>query len=350
MTRILFFTIILFFTACSNTKFLKVKPVKTKTNISKIAFGSCSKEDKAQPILESVLTKNPELFIYLGDNIYGDTRDMNILKAKYDRLNAKEEFQNLRNKCMVLAIWDDHDYGENDAGRHYPMKAESKEIFLDFWKEPKNSIRRKHEGIYHSLTFGKNEQLVQIILLDTRTFRDNLVLTEDNPEWKNDYKPNTNPDSTFLGEQQWKWIEEQLKTPAKVRIIASSNQFSHEYNGYESWTNVPHEQQKMLELIKKTKANGVVFISGDVHWGELSKMKNEGAYPIYDITSSGITEVWESVEPNKNRLGDVVRENNFGMINIDWTLPDPLLTFHIYDINGSSRVEYQIKLSGLTFQ
>ena len=137
MTRILYFSFLLFFSACSNTKNLKIKPVKTNNNISIIAFGSCSKEDKDQPILETILTKEPELFIYLGDNIYGDTRDMDILKKKYDLLGAKDEFQNLRSNCMVLATWDDHDYGENDAGRHYPYKAESKEIFLDFWQEPK---------------------------------------------------------------------------------------------------------------------------------------------------------------------------------------------------------------------
>ncbi len=350
MTRILFLTIALILSACSNTKTLKVKPVKTKTNLSKIAFGSCSKQDKEQPILSTVLIKEPDLFIYLGDNIYADTRDLEVFRAKYEMLAAKREFQELRSNCMILATWDDHDFGDNDAGRHYPMKAESKELFLDFWKEPKNSDRRKHKGIYHSLLFGDEEKRVQVILLDTRTFRDDLSLSGADKQWKNDYKPNTNPDSTFLGNEQWQWLEQQFQVPAKIRIIASSNQFSHEYNGYESWTNVPHEQQKMLDLIKKTKANGVVFISGDVHWGELSKMNNEGGYPIFDITSSGITEDWESVEPNKNRLGDVVRDNNFGMIIIDWTMPDPQLTFQLFDINATPRVEYKIKLSALTFQ
>ncbi len=349
MNRFLIFFCLLIATACSSPKSSKVKSIKTKTTVSKIAFGSCSHEDKPQPILNTVLTKQPELFIYLGDNIYGDSRDMEVLKAKYAKLEAKKEFQNLRTDCMVLATWDDHDYGENDAGRHYPFKTESKEIFLGFWEEPKKSDRRNHEGIYHSLLFGKENQRVQIILLDTRTFRDNLMLSGEDKKWKHDYKPNTNPDSTFLGEQQWQWLENQFKIPAKVRIIASSNQFSHEYNGYESWTNVPHEQQKMLKLIKKTKANGVVFISGDVHWGELSKMENEGAYPIYDITSSGITEDWDSEEPNKNRIGSIVRENNFGMISIDWKQADPELTFHIFDITGIARVAYKVKLSALTF-
>lgn len=285
--------------------------------ITKIAFGSCANQDKPHPILKKLESKNPDLFIYLGDNIYGDTEDMDVLRAKYAQLGAKPEFQNLWNFATVLATWDDHDYGANDAGRHYAKKEESKEIFLDFWKEPADSERRKHPGIYHSLTFGPEDKLVQVILLDTRTFRDDLRTVQDTVLYKNDYEPNTNPDSTMLGEAQWKWLEEQFNQTAAVRIIASSNQFSHEYNGWESWTNVPHEQQRMLDLIKKTKANGIVFISGDVHWGELSKLENDGMYPIYDVTSSGITEDWDSVEPNKNRVGEVVRNNNLGMIRIN---------------------------------
>lgn len=350
MNRIALFFVLLFVVACSSNKIQHVKPIKSKTNLSQIAFGSCADQDTMQPILETVLTKQPELFIYLGDNIYADTRDMAVLKEKYEKLGEKKEFQNLRNNCMVLATWDDHDYGENDAGRHYPFKAESKEIFLDFWKEPKKSERRKHEGIYHSVFFGDKEHRVQVILLDTRTFRDDLVLVGADKQWKNDYKPNTNPDSTFLGEEQWQWLEKEFQQPAKIRIIASSNQFAHEYNGYESWTNVPHEQKKLLDLIKKTKANGVVVISGDVHWGELSKMENNGAYSIYDITSSGLTEEWGSVEPNKNRIGEVVRDNNFGMISINWTKPDPELTFSIFDVNGEAKVTHGIRLSELTFR
>jgi len=233
--------------------------------ITKIAFGSCSHEDKNQPLLSLAAKESPDLFIYLGDNIYGDTRDMGKLLGKYQKLANKPEFQELIDSTTILATWDDHDYGENDAGRHYPMKMESKEIFMMFWKEPAESERRTHEGIYHSLLYGPEDKRVQIILLDTRTFRDDLTKLKDKKNYKNDYEPCQTPDSTMLGAEQWVWLEEQFNKPAKVRIIVSSNQFAHEYNGWESWTNLPHEQKKMLDLIKSTKANGVVFISGDVH-------------------------------------------------------------------------------------
>ena len=317
--------------------------------IQKIAFGSCSHQDKPQPIMNHVIAHDPDLFIYLGDNIYGDTRKMGILKKKYKKLANKSTFKKLAENTEVLAIWDDHDYGENDAGRHYPFKAASREIFLDFWKEPDTSLRREHKGIYHSLIYGPQRKQVQIILLDTRTFRDDLVLTNNDPEFKNDYKPNLSPDSTLLGKDQWDWLEKTLLIPAEIRIIASSIQFSHDYNGYESWTNVPHERTRMVNLIEKTGANGVIFISGDVHWGEISKLNLDNQYPIYDITSSGLTQTWDSPESNTNRIGEVVMENNFGLIEIHWGNDPKSVTMQIFDINNVRRLEHKIEISNLKY-
>ena len=99
---------------------------------TKLAFGSGGSQDKPMPILYKVVEEKPDIFIYLGDNIYGDTKDMKVLQAKYDKLGNKPEFKALKNNVpQILATWDDHDYGKNDAGKEYPKKHESKEIFLN---------------------------------------------------------------------------------------------------------------------------------------------------------------------------------------------------------------------------
>ena len=335
---------VLFFSSC--TLFKDNQSAADSGHEFKIAFGSCGHQNKPQPILKKIVAEKPHLFIYLGDNIYGDTRDMDTLQMKYELLGKKPEFKELKSNVPLLATWDDHDYGENDTGKYYPFKEESKEIFLNFWDEPKSSARYAHEGIYHSLIYKIDEKLIQIILLDTRTFRSDLTFNDKKSGYKNDYMPTTTSDSTFLGASQWKWLDKTLSKKADLRIIATSTQFSHEYNGWESWTNVPEERNKMLELIKKNKANSVVFISGDVHWGEISKLNHEGLYPIYDVTSSGLTQKWPNTEPNKNRLGRVVRNNNFGMIVFSWE-KEPTLIFLIKNIKGRSMVKYKIPLNDL---
>lgn len=316
----------------------------------RIAFGSCADQNKPQPILRMILERDPDLFIYLGDNIYGDTEDMEVLRSKYALLGAKEEFQELRARVPVLAIWDDHDYGANDAGKEYPFKEASKQIFLDFWGEPEDSERRKHPGIYHSHLFTDGKRALQVILLDTRSFRDPLASNRGIPSWKNDYHPDPNPSKTLLGEAQWRWLEAELRKPADLRIVASSIQFGHEYNGWESWTNLPGELMRMLDLIKSCRAEGVIFISGDVHWGELSILEVDGLYPLHDLTSSGLTEDWDSVEPNRNRHGQVVRENNAGFLEIDWSEADPALSLQVLDVQGEARIRKDLRRSELRFK
>lgn len=322
----------------------KSNPSRT---LNKIAFGSCSHQDKPQPILRRVISSNPDLFVYLGDNLYGDTGDMGVLRQKYQKLGNKEEFKALQKATDVVATWDDHDYGENDAGRYYPYKKESKNIFLNFWGEPSDSRRRTEPGIYTSYRFGSGEKVVQVILLDCRTFRDNLlkVYKGDLTPLKSGYRPNQNPAVTLLGKAQWAWLEERLEQPATIRIIASSIQLGHQYDGGESWTNLPHERQKMVNLIKHTGAEGVFFISGDAHWGELNKLETEGLYPLYDVTASGLTESANKPKPSKNRIGEPVMENHFGMVEIDWA--QEVLFFKLIDISGRLRVKHQVAFSDL---
>jgi alkaline phosphatase D len=318
--------------------------------VSRIALGSCMKQDRPVPVLATVRDWEPELFIWLGDNIYGDTDDMAVLEAKYRQLAAKPLFAALRAQVPMVATWDDHDYGLNDGGSDYAKKEESKQVFLRFWDEPAGTERRQRPGIYTSYRFADPalKKSLQVILLDTRTFRTPLTRNVI-PSYKNDYRPDSNPASTFLGEDQWAWLKARLEEPADLRLIGTSIQFGHEYNGWESWTNFPTEVEKMVGLIKETRANGVVFLSGDVHWGELSVLKAPGCYPLHDLTASGINEEWDILEPNHNRVGQACMDHHFGFIEVNWKAADPSVALHIKDGTGRARVKHSVSLSTLKF-
>ncbi|MEE9373283.1 MAG: alkaline phosphatase D family protein [Saprospiraceae bacterium] len=328
---------------------------KPDTITTKIAFGSCGHEDHPLSIFDVVVDHDPDLFIFLGDNIYGDTDDMSILQSKYNQLTSKSTYKNLKHNVPIIATWDDHDFGQNDAGRHYPYKSESKEIFLNVFDEPSDSDRRNREGIYTSSYYRHGSRTLQIILLDTRTFRDDILMydgafDEDKRYFYNlEYMPHITTDSTFLGQDQWEWLEKELSEPADIRIIGSSTQFGIEFNGYEAWANFPHEQKRFLELIKRKRASGVIFISGDVHYAEISKFHEEELYPIYDITSSGLSSKWHFATPNKNRIEGPIMHNHFGLITIEWNDENPKLTFEIFDVNDNQRIEYNINLSDIQF-
>ncbi len=325
-------------------------------SISRIAFGSCGHEDEAQPILSLAAQKDPDLFLFLGDNMYGDTYQMDTLRAKYKKLGEIPDFVRLKATCPLLATWDDHDYGWNDSGRHYPKKQESKNIFLDFWEIPKSDERHQRPGIYQSYEYPVQGRVLQIIFLDMRTFRDDLraysgeAIDKEAFFYNPDYFPHPeDSDSTLLGNAQWQWLEEELQKPADLRLIASSTQFGITWNGYEAWANFPGEQKKMLDLIRQTQAEGVLFLSGDVHYAELSKLEAEGLYPIYDFTSSGITSTWEFATPNDHRVAGPIMENHFGWLEIDWAEADPRILMEVWDVENQVRVHQEIRLSDLQF-
>lgn len=106
--------------------------------LTRIAFGSCADQEKPQPIWSAVLDYRPELFVFAGDNVYGDSKspDLAELKAAYAKAATIEGYQRLRDTVPVMATWDDHDMGKNDAGADYPFRAESQRLFADFWNLP----------------------------------------------------------------------------------------------------------------------------------------------------------------------------------------------------------------------
>ena len=341
---------LMLFQACN-----KPEELATKATITKIAFGSCGHENHPLPIFNHVVKQEPDLFIFLGDNIYGDTKSMDTLRMKYQKLGSKESYKNLKRNVPIIATWDDHDFGWNDTGKSYPFKEESKEIFMEFFEEPKSSSRREHKGIYHSYIYTYGENKLQVILLDGRTFRDDLKPYRDEFDhdtrysfYGKDYAPHTETGSTLLGEAQWTWLEDELKKPADIRIIGSGTQFGIEWNGYEAWANFPHERERMIELIQSTKANGVLFISGDVHYSEISKLDTD-FYPIFDFTSSGLSSTWKFATPNKNRIEGPIMDNHFGLITIVWEQGGTQIKMETWDINDNQRIEYTIPQKSLQF-
>ncbi len=323
------------------------REVTAEKPLTRIGFGSCI-NTQAHPMLDRTLMLAFDLFILLGDNIYADTTNPAVMAEKYRGRKESAFFHALRKKAPLLATWDDHDFGGNDAGATYPMKVESQKLFCDFMDVPADSARRMREGIYDAALFGPPGKRVQVILLDTRYFRSNLATGENNAVPSGGkYIPHPDPNVTMLGAAQWAWLEDQLRVPAELRIIASSIQFLSAFSGAEAWANLPREKQRMLDLLKKAQANGVLFISGDRHWAELSRLDRSGDYPLYDLTSSALTEEHKRGTPTPNRFrdGPTYHGNNVGLINIDWEAHRPSVLLQLFGVNGAVRIEKRITFS-----
>ncbi|MBA4028141.1 MAG: hypothetical protein C0475_03195 [Planctomyces sp.] len=321
--------------------------------LTTIVFGSCARSDRPQEIWEMINSAKPELFLFIGDNVYVDIPNRNPGAAdfapKYAELAAFEGYQKLRDSCPILVTWDDHDYGLNDAGKEWQHKGHAQQQILGFFGEPEGSPRWERDGIYASYVTGPEGKRVQVIMLDTRFNRDTLDrVPGERPRGRGPYVATTDTSKSMLGQKQWEWLERVLSEPADVRVLGSSIQVVADEHGYETWGNMPHERQRLYDLIAKTGANGLVAISGDRHLMEISVERQGVPYPIWDFTSSGFN--WGSGEvsdPNQHRVGPVLRQPNFGVIRIDWEKADPEILLEGRGDKGQVLTSATVKLSEL---
>lgn len=290
-----------------------------KNNELVVAFGSCNKQFVENVLWKEVLKHNPNVWIWGGDNVYSDTDDMKKLKNDYDLLLQQENYQKLINSTKILGTWDDHDYGLNDGGTEFHAKNESQEQFLDFIGVDANDIRRDREGVYHSEIIRSSEGSVKVILLDTRYFRTPLTKSETKGRR---FDPNPYGEGTMLGKTQWRWLKEELNnSDADFNLIVSSVQVISAEHGFETWGTMPHQRENLFNMIKNTKANNVLILSGDRHISEFSKIDiNSMDYPLIDFTSSGLTHSYDrfSGEPNQYRTGNVISDISFGVLKFDF--------------------------------
>ena len=325
---------ILFLVACLNkSKSVSSKEIKNY-NQMKIGFGSCLMQDKAMPIFDSIKKDKLDLFLMIGDNVYGDSETENLAELKLAYKTQKKNFAMMNLNFPFQAIWDDHDYGMNDAGVDYLYKKQSKELFLSFWNVPLDDIRRTREGLYFDLMYKINNKNLQILFLDTRTFRDSLMLSDNfGAPGKERYMPNPDSLLTILGSNQWDWLRKKISQKVDFRIIVSSIQFLPIGHGWESWNNFPYERKKLINMIDKASLNQTLVISGDRHRAGIYKFKTDRGKVISEVTSSSLNASFPNKEEHGPlRIGKTFIEENYGLIFFDSENKDMFV--ELKNVNG----------------
>ena len=188
------------------------------TEIYKMAFGSCLHQSYPAPIWTAIKQNNIDSFFFLGDNIYGDTPSGLPWKLKSSYELQKKSIPSWVQSIEQFSIWDDHDYGKNNAGAEYKFKQKAENLYLDFWNVSSDDERRSRPGIYYASVKSVNNNKVLIVGLDTRYFRSNIQRV------KGVHLPNLEPSATILGTEQWTWLKKTLGIDHDLLILASSIQ------------------------------------------------------------------------------------------------------------------------------
>lgn len=299
--------------------------------INTILIGSCLDEEKGpSAAMTSIANEEADLFLMVGDNVYGDRdgrayvnnqADLDELRESFADLAAREDFQSVRAAHPMMVAWDDHDYGANDSGKEFPFRGLAERVHEVFWGLDDEDVGQ-WPGTYYSRSFGPEGQRVQVIMLDTRFFRSQLTPTD---EWSAKGKERYLPAPAgsmqdMLGAAQWTWLENQLQQPADLRFIASSIQVMPTVHGWEAWSVLPDERQRLFDLIKKTEATGVVFLSGDRHTAFIYEEDGVLPYTAHELTSSSlnVSFLGESEEFDERQVGSGYPPENYGAVEIDW--------------------------------
>jgi len=300
----------------------------------KIGFGSCLDQRNPQGIFSTIKSENLDHFIFLGDNVYGDAPWTGNLYKLVEAYNIqKTKLPPWLDNIAIDAIWDDHDYGLNDGGQNFALRAEAQDLFLNFWDIPQSDARHSREGIYFSKTLNIDNKRVKIIAMDTRYFRSDLK------GQRNQYQPNLDSDATILGSQQWEWLKNEVAEPADLILLLSSIQILATQHRFEKWSNFPAEREKLLKLINESpNAANTILISGDRHRGALYKSN-----ATYELTASALNKVAsQNVELDPLLIDQTFPELNYGIVEID--SEDNLVKIFLKDINGDILVQGSIKI------
>jgi alkaline phosphatase D len=237
-----------------------------------------------------------------------DYSSKSAMAHRYLHTRSEPNLQPLLAVRNNYAIWDDHDYGDNDANKHFEFKQAARYFFDAYWGN--KTAGENDEGVYHNFRFGDAE----FLMLDNRWFRDESEINE-----QFDAK-------TQLGEGQLSWLKNKLvHSRASFKFICVGGQFLNQHTDKESFNLYKKERAEIIRFIVDQKISGVVFLSGDRHHTELLKeegVKAKLGYPLYDLTCSALTagssNVGSSKESNNpmREPNTLVIENNYCTISV----------------------------------
>lgn len=304
----------------------------------KLVFGSCNYVNEPEvdrpgkpygsnhKIFESIAAKNPDIMLWGGDNIYLREVDFDSktgIYYRYQHSKKIKEIQPLLAKTQNFAIWDDHDFGPNDSDRSFYNKYITQQAFKDFWANKSyGSNPNQKEGTYSTFNWSD----AQFFLLDDRFFR----------------SPNDRitGEKTMLGKEQFEWLIDALtNSKANFKIIVLGGQILNTNADKENYGSYPEEKARLLQELSDNKIKGVVFLTGDRHFAELSVLKRVSYYPIYDWTVSPLTSgiASENAKKENNLLrveGSTFFEHNFGTLEFLGSKAERQLKLTLFNVEG----------------
>ncbi len=307
-----------------------------------MAMGSCTyvnEPDHDRPgrafgdtygVFDAIADKEPDLMLWMGDNVYLREPDWGSRSGylhRYTHTRSVREMQRLLRATKHYAIWDDHDFGPNDANGSWVHAPMSRDIFDLFWANPTCGV----PGAEQSTATMFSHADVDFFLLDNRTNRVPAGMVTMEP--------------AMLGKGQLNWLIQALKySKASFKMVAMGGQVLNSAAVFENYATIAGERDELLRRIEEEGIRNVIFLSGDRHFGELSQVPLKDGRVLYDLTVSPLTAgPFSPNETNAHHVeGTRVVERNFATLSFTGTLDARVMRIEVFAADGRQLWERSI--------
>jgi len=317
------------------TRSFKTPPAPGSREKFSIAFGACSRfVPDAEPIWEVMAAQNPIAYLTLGDNVYIDLpQHQQKQRVYYYRRQFHPSYRILTASTGIYSIWDDHDFGKDDSiggpEVHKPAwKLKNFEVFAQNWNNPPYAGGKERPGCFYDFTLGD----VHFIMTDGRYYREK--------------------GKSMLGPHQQAWLLETLSnSKSSFKVLCSGTLWTEKADkgGRDSWWGYRKDRDEIFSLIRDKKIPGVFLLSGDRHRHEMFKMEFDTGYPLYEFETAKVTNI-HTHNANPHSLFSYNKGNFFGMVDFDFSVDDPTVTYRCVTEKGESpeKLTFTTSLSELT--
>ncbi len=248
---------------------------KQKDDTLRFQVGSCAMWMKGMPksrfrIFRTMVEDRADFTVWLGDHVYffgdkhwGSRRGM---EERYRQVRRKIPFMEKLLACRPqYAIWDDHEYGPNNADGTWALKDTALAVFRQMWANPAYG-QPDLPGVFFNVRHADAEFL----------FTDGRYHCY---KWKQ-----------MFGPGQMEWLKSKLSaSTARFKFIVCGSQIINNAPTTENLGKYPDEYRELFDFLQKNQISGVIFLSGDRHFSEISRLERPGTYPLFDLTCSALT-------------------------------------------------------------
>jgi alkaline phosphatase D len=290
---------------------------------------------KFERIWDTILGRQPQVLLLLGDNVYLDVPEApgSYHQYTYYRRQSRPEFRRLTSSVATYAIWDDHDAGMDDIwlGPYLDRpdwKRANFEFFLQNWNNPTTGDPATPGG-WFSFALGD----LEFFMIDGRSYRTNPFA----------------PEKTMLGPVQKAWLLKKLSnSTATFKILVSPVPWTElaKKGSLDTWCGFKEERDRIFDFIYEKGISGVVLVSSDRHRSDAWEIDRKKGYRFYEFGSAKLTNM-HTHEPIPDAIFSYNEKNSFGLLRFDTTLDDPTVTNEFWTIDGEKVFSLTVPLSDL---